>query len=540
MAAKRVRELLFPAAGELALSVASGVLLVLSFPDFNWWPLAWIALAPLMLATLRSARLAHALMDGWIAGTVFFYGSCYWITYSMIHYGGLPRWVAYSLLLLASAIVGLFTGFFALALSFVLRRYSRAHWMFAAPFLWAAFEFVRLAVAGQLWNAVGYSQAYVPDLIQVARYGGVYAVGFLIVLVNSAVVYVWLARSRRAFIISSVVVTAVFTIIISLVPRQEPERVRDAQVGAVVIGIQANVPMAMDRSSAQMEALLERHLLLSRRALESAAEIYPPHVPRVVVWSESPMNFAYARDFAFRSVVTDFARRHQTSMIFNSLEPAPKDGAYNSAMMIDEQGRLVTQYDKIRLLPFGEYVPIPKWLPGAGFVTAIVGDFTPGEKYPLLPIGQLRAGAFICIESAFPEVTRAFARQDVDFLINISNDGYLGPTPVLRQHLANVVFRAVETNRRILRVTNTGLTADVDARGGVRDVTAAFQTAVRVWPIARSREAQTFYTRYGDLFAYLCVGASVLLFASAARFTRRSPQALIYHPNSSQAKETSL
>lgn len=522
LAIGRVRASLFPAPGELALSVASGVLLVLAFPDFNFWPLAWVALVPLVLASARSARSAHAFMDGWIAGTIFFYCSSYWLTYSMIHYGGLPAWLAYALLLPAAAILGLFPGFFALALCFIFRRCRRAHWVFLAPFLWATFEFARLAVTGQLWNAIGYSQAYVPDLIQAARFGGVYAIGFLIVLINSAIAYVWLARSRHAFTISALVVAAVFITIIGFVPRAKFERVRDSEVEAVVIGVQANVPMALDRSSAQMEALLERHLLLSARGLESAAEIYSPNVPRVVVWSESPMNFAYTRDFTFRSVVTDFARRHRTSIIFNSLEPAPLNGAYNSAIMIDEQGRLITQYDKIRLLPFGEYVPIPKWLPGAGFVSAIVGDFTPGEKYPLLPIGQTRAGVFICIESAFPEVTRAFARQDADFLINISNDGYLGPTPVLRQHLANVVFRAVETNRPILRVTNTGLTADIEPHGRVQDVTAAFQTAVRVWPVARSADGQTFYTRYGDLFAYSCMGASVvcLLFGALAKGAR--------------------
>lgn len=500
-----LRALLLPPPGELMLSLSSAALLILSFPDFNWWPLAWVALVPLLLAATRARRLTHAFICGWAMGTVFFYGSCYWLTYSMIRYGGLPSWLAYLLLLPGAAIVGAFPGFFAAALNFLFCRRRQAEWTLAAPVLWTAFEFARLSITGQLWNAVGYSQAYVPDLIQLARLGGVYAVGFAVVSVNAALAYAWLARrSRRALVVSAAVIVAVAVVIVALLSSPPSE----TGVEAVVIGVQANVPMNFDRSPAQNQALLERHLLLSEQALASAARDY---APRVVVWSESPMNFAYTRDAAFRSVVIDFAQRHRTAVVFNSLEPAAAGGSYNSAIMIDERGRLLMQYDKIRLLPFGEYVPLPKWLPGAGLASAIVGDFTPGAKYPLLPAGSVRSGVFICFESAFPDVAREFARQGADVLINISNDGYFGPTPVLRQHLANVVFRAVETNRPVLRITNTGLTAYIGPRGDVRDVTAAFQTATRVWPVARATTDPTFYTKFGDVFAYSCLGASALL-----------------------------
>ena len=125
-----------------------------------------------------------------------------------------------------------------------------------------------------------------------------------------------------------------------------------------------------------------------------------------------------------------------------------------------------------------------------------------------------RAGVFICFESAFPEISRAFARQGADVLVNISNDGYLGRTPVMRQHLANVVFRAVETGRPVLRVTNTGISAAVTARGEVRDATEGFVPAVRTWAVARADGGQTFYAKYGDLFAWLCAALSVLALLS--------------------------
>jgi apolipoprotein N-acyltransferase len=169
------------------------------------------------------------------------------------------------------------------------------------------------------------------------------------------------------------------------------------------------------------------------------------------------------------------------------------------------------QYDKIRLLPFGEYVPLPRWLPGVNLVPVMVGDFTPGAQYPLLPLGEARAGIFICFESAFPSIARRFSQEGADVLINISNDGYLGPTPVMRQHLANVVFRAVENNRPVLRVTNTGISAYITSRGEVRDATGGFQTAVRTWTVSRTSDGKTFYTRYGDLFVGTCAALSLLL-----------------------------
>ncbi|MBV9211047.1 MAG: apolipoprotein N-acyltransferase [Acidobacteria bacterium] len=257
---------------------------------------------------------------------------------------------------------------------------------------------------------------------------------------------------------------------------------------------------------------MARHLSLSALAISELKDKSEANsAPRVVIWPESPMNFMYSRDSQFRETLAAFTTENRTSVIFNALEPAPADGSYNSAVMVNESGGLVAQYDKIRLLPFGEYVPLPRWLPGVNLIPVMVGDFTPGAQYPLLPLGGARAGIFICFESAFPSIARRFAQDGADVLINISNDGYLGPTPVMRQHLANAVFRAVENNRPVLRVTNTGITAYINGRGEVRDATGGFQTATRVWTVSRTDEGQTFYTRHGDLFVGICAAVSLLL-----------------------------
>lgn len=526
-----------PARNDAALAALSALLLVLSFPDFDLWPLAWVGLVPLLFAVARVERARQAFALGWLAGALFFYGSCWWLTHSMIHYGGLPRPLAYALLVPVVLIVGLFPAAFALALAHLHTRWG-LYALLAAPPLWAASEWARLGLTGQLWNAVGYSQAFHPALIQTATWGGVYAIGFFILTINAAVALLYLKRDARSLATAALLSVAVaLTIFLSARGETEPPVTRPPD--AVVIGIQPNVSVNFGRSPEETAALVSQHLELSRGALNVASKHLPDWyggvdasdyarrearnrdmlaVPRVVVWPESPMNFAYARDEEFRALVGEFARARRTSVLFNSLEPAPGGGAYNSAVMVNEAGRLVAQYDKIRLLPFGEYVPLPRWFPPAWLVSGIVGEFTPGTNYTLLSLGgETRAGIFICFESAFPSIARRFTDAGADVLINISNDGYLGRTPVLRQHLANAVLRAVENRRAVLRVTNTGITARITPRGAVADATGSFTADTRTWTVTRAAGGKTFYTRHGDLFTALCAAASILLIATTIR-----------------------
>jgi len=533
-----------PTRSHAALAVLSAFLLIVSFPDFNLWPLAWVGLVPLLVAIARVTRPRQAFVLGWLTGALFFYGSCWWLTHSMIHYGGLPRPLAFALLVPIIVIVGLFPATFAHVLARLCARWG-VYALLAAPFLWAASEWARLGVTGQLWNAIGYSQAFHPALIQTATWGGVYAVGFLLVAVNAVVALILMKRDMRSFNIAALVLIAAGLVfaLTDLFPLSIPDSDNSGpQAYTVVIAIQPNVSVNFGRSTEETETLVNRHLTMSADALRaweqkqdaeakreaersrlSGTSAYLYDLRRVVIWPESPMNFAYAKDDEFRELIRRFARAEQTSVLFNSLEPAPAGGAYNSAVLVNEAGRLVAQYDKIRLLPFGEYVPLPRWFPPAWLVSGIVGEFTPGANYTLVPIGgETRAGVFICFESAFPSIARRFTDAGADVLINISNDGYLGQTPVLRQHLANAVFRAVENRRDVLRVTNTGISARITLRGEVLDATGSFQPAVRTWTVTRAIGGKTFYTRHGDLFVALCALLSVFMLASSFDIARGS------------------
>ena len=474
------------------------LLLVVSFPNFNLPLLAWIALAPLLFTISRRPRAFSAFVLGWFTGTLFFYSTCYWLTYSMIHYGGLPTWLAYLLLFPATIVVGLFPALALVATAFSLQRWqSKA--LFLTPFFWVAGEWLRLEVTGQLWNALGYSQAEMFGGIVTlpARFGGVYAVSFLIVLVNCAIAFIARQRTLR----STLVGLALFPVVpLSIFISEHAVHDRSIPRNYLhVVAVQPNVPMTPVKPTEESQQLLERHLQLSAQGLQ---QLPADSIPRLVIWPESPMNFTYGTDKNLQQLISKFTQDNQTSLLLNSLEAAPNDGGYNSALLINEEGRLIAQYDKIRLMPFGEYVPLPRWL-GGSLISGIVGDFTPGTKYTLMPIARKRAGTFICIESAYPWIARRLTDEGADLLINISNDGYLGPTAVMHQHLENVILRAVENGRPLLRVTNSGLSAKIRPDGFVEDVTRGFEPTVRVWEVSDERTV-TFYSKYGDVFVAVC------------------------------------
>lgn len=506
-----------PKRDEWVVAAATAVLLIFSFPNFEFSFLAWIALVPLLFVIAQRPQPIPAFILGWAAGTVFFYGSCYWLTYSMIHYGGLPTVVAYLLLIPPTLVVGIFPGLFALLFALSVKQWGHLAALLA-PVFWTAFEWLRLVITGQLWNALGYSQAYHPAFIQPAKWGGVYAVSFLIVTVNAAVVLAFLKQTRRRFALAALLIVLVggVNVLSAFITSYDSNWIYSP---VRVVALQPNVPMELVKSNEEMNELFERHWSMTADALKTLPD---DDMPRFVIWPESPMNFTYTSDITFQQQLAAFTKQHHTSLLFNSLEPAPADGSYNSALLINEEGRLISQYDKIRLMPFGEYVPLPQWLPGASLITGIVGDFTAGDKYTLMPFGHHRAGTFICIESAYPWIARRLTSEGADVLINISNDGYLGPTAVMRQHLANAVFRAVENGRPVLRVTNTGITAKITQSGVIVDQTAPFQTGVRVWEVYRSPVVRTFYTKYGDVFVYSCMAIAILALAGILLSSRRS------------------
>jgi len=479
------------------LAVVAAILLILAFPDFEYWFLAWFALVPLLWAVDREKEsAAKSFVLGWIFGIVFFFGTCWWLTFAPITYAGFPVILAYFLLFCATAVVGIFPAIFTAILSILLRRFGSVT-MLVAPFIWVATEFARYWITGNNWNAIAYSQAFRVRGTELASIGGIYLIGFFILLFASLMV---LGRHSRIWGALCFLILVVYAVTSNSVANYRLEN--GVKPTDQVIAIQPNVPMDGLNEPRWRQLRLE-HTVLAERALQSAQRLTTEDRPlTTVIFPESPMNFMFHDDTEFQAFIHAFAAKNNVNVLFNSAEPDPANKKYfNSAVMVDPQGREVAQYDKIYLLPFGESVPFPL----QNFMPALVGSFSYGKDYTLFPLGDANAGVMICFESHFPDLSREYVRRGADAIIEMTNDGYLGKTPVLRQHLANAVFRAVETNRPVLRVTNVGITAYINEQGKVIDPAASYTEDTRVWTVGKSDGSQTFYVKYGDWFAWLSV-----------------------------------
>lgn len=500
---------LLPSWKNALLAVLAAVLLILAFPDFDLWFLAWFALVPLLWAIEREKEsTARSFILGWLFGVGFFFGTCWWLTFAPITYAAFPPLLAYLLLFCVTAVAAIFPGLFAVILSILLRQFGT--WaILAGPFVWVFTEFLRYWLTGNNWNALGYSQAFSTILPAFARGGGVLLVGFALAATNAAAALILLKRNW----LSGVVALAVWLLIppIAMLTGIDNSGTSDPEPVGNVIAVQPNVPMS-GMTEAKWNEYRRNHVRLAEQALATLPA--DNTLPVTVVFPESPMNFAYETDLETQAFINGFAMKNDVSVLFNSAEPDLKNGKYyNSAVMVGPDGKEVAQYDKIYLLPFGEAVPFPL----DGLLPGFVGNFSYGGEYDLFPLGDAKAGVMICFESHFGQLSREYVRNGADVIIEMTNDGYLGPTPVLRQHLANAVFRAVETNRPVLRVTNVGITAYINERGEVLDAAETYTEATRVWSVAKSDGAQTFYVKYGDWFAWMCSIITLMLLVFGLR-----------------------
>lgn len=478
---------------QLILTLLSALLLVTAFPDFDFWQVAWYALVPFFWAiyTLRSFKQVFLL--GWIWGIAFFFGSCWWLSYAPIHYGGIPVIIAYLFIFISTILVGSFIAIFSTVLLFFFRQFGTRGVLFA-PFLWISLEFLRFWITGNNWNAIAYSQAFVPEIVGFASIGGIYLVGLIIVGFNACLMLLtkdMLEKKRVDFMGIAVLLIITGLLAFSFLVKQE--RPQLDVVGTAIV-LQPNVPMS-GLNKRLWDELMVRHIEMTEKALKDLNS--QKHLPILVIFPESPMNFSYGLDENQRNFFNEFTARHRVSLLFNSAEPNDKEGNFfNSAIMINEKGEKVGQYDKMFLVPFGEYAPVPEFMKEVA--PTLVGNFAFGSEYDLFPLGEAKIGVMICFESHFPNLSREYAKRGANLLIEMTNDGYLGKTPVLRQHLANAVFRAAETKLPLIRATNVGITAYITEDGRILDEANTYEEAVRVWNIQKSDGHKTLYVRYGD------------------------------------------
>jgi len=521
-----------PFISNVSLAIFSGLLLIFAFPDWNLWSLGWVGTAPLIMAVVRERKFWRSLLLGTVTGTIFYAGSSYWVTYSMHNYGGLSLWLAYLILIVFSATLGVFTGLFGAVLGVAIKQFGG--WsILAAPAVWASSEWVRLQATGMGWNPLGYSQAFQPAVIQVSRFGGVYLVSAIMVAASTALVFAVVYLERRRGI---VVLTAAGLIAIATVLYGESLRPSNNESGSVSVAvIQPNIPVdGKWETPGFADQMLDRHISLAEEAIHANpsdsgargdAGISSAKTTSVdmVIWPESAMNFEYDRDSALRRKLAEFTSRNRVYLMMNTWGfPASSDAGetlYNSSVLISPKGEKVAEYDKNALVPFGEYIPARNWLPFMSDVKALVGEITPGSGLTLIEVAGAKLGPLICFETTRPDLARRMRGDGASALVQLSNEAWFGPTSAPRQMLTTAVFRAVENNVEVVRAANSGVAARIDRYGIVHGETPMFETAARIWKIKNVNEAAgdglTFYTRHGDVFVIACAVFSLLLLAAS-------------------------
>jgi apolipoprotein N-acyltransferase len=505
----------------LSLALLSGGLLTLAYPGWEISVLAWVALAPLMLAAGRERSALRAFGLGLVAGSLFFYASSWWVTYSPINYADFWPPLAYALLCVPVVVSALFFALFACVINVAVRRLG-PHAMLAAPAVWVATEWLRMEATGVGWNFLGISQAFQPALAQLASAGGVYAVSLVVATPSAALAYSALAPSRRAAW-RALAVTLVVIVGNALYGASTLKALQPAADGVPVVALQPNLPISL-LGADDSEVFARSYAALGKLGREeiSRATAPPLPAPALVVWPEMPVGLSIEQEPALQRFVAGLTAERGDYVMLNTIGEA--EGGYaNRVVVVDPDGAIRQSYDKVQLLPFGEYLPLRSVLPFADSIPALVHDFVPGDRVQLLDVDGARIGVTICFESTFAELAREARRSGASALVNVTNDAWFGPTPMPRQHLAHAIFRSIETRTEQLRVTNSGYSARVDATGRVLDTTGLFVEASRRWIMPREPVAPApLYVRWGDWLPILCLVGTVALAVAAFVRSRRA------------------
>jgi apolipoprotein N-acyltransferase len=471
-------------------ALLTAVLLILSFPRFNLVWLAPVALTPLLVALAREPRPARRFLLGYLAGVAYWFGVCYWIESVLAFYGGLNQfmaWLAFLLFCLAKAV---HMGVFAWLAGILIRRWWAAP---AVATLWVAIEATH-GFLGFAWLALGNAGINMGLPMRLAPYTSVYGLSFVFMLMAAAMALAILARPRPQL---AWLLALPFLVFLPHLP--------DARRGRqTAVLVQPDISEDAEWTPESVDRMQRNLVTLSMHAVLSAGQ----DRPSLVVWPEVPAPLYYDSDPRFQHYVSELAQTTGTHLLLGVVAHTPQGAPLNSAILVSPEGRLVTRYDKVNLVPFGEFVPAP--FDFVKRITSEAGDFVPGTRVVVSPVGNHKIGTFICYESVFPNFVRRFVADGAEALFNISNDGYFGKSAARQQHLEIVRMRAAENRRWILRATNDGITAAIDPAGRLRGNLPMYVQAA-----SRSGfsyiQSRTFYTEHGDWFPVLCAAAAAAL-----------------------------
>lgn len=490
----------------LLLSILSGLLLTVSFPDTDWHILAWVGLVPFFFA-IEGKDSKETFRIGYLGGIAFYWSLFYWLNS-----------VTVAGFLILTLYLALYFPLFGLVMNY-LRGRSRVPAWIAAPLAWTALEYLRTyAFSGLPWGVIGVTQHRAAGLVQIASVTGVYGVSSVVVMVNAAA-YECLRRRGRG---SAAPIGVALCLLIACLAYGAWWMKRDLISGerVRVAMVQGNVPQEEKFGLGFTQEIIRRFHDLT---IEASRE-----KPDLIVWPETSVPGYFWYDPVIRGAVAALESEVRTPLLFGS-EHMIEDGRrqfFNCAFLVDERGEPVDRYDKIHLVLFGEIVPCKGIFPFLMKMVPYEMDFTPGSRFTIFPLAKGDFGAIICFEDIMPDLTRGFVRRGARFMVNITNDAWFGRTSQPYLHVAHAVFRCVENCVPMVRATNTGVSCYIDHHGRVtrmltdRSGEELFVQGTAAADIQLTR-VRTFYTRYGNLWAIACSVATILMCGMALRGGRR-------------------
>jgi apolipoprotein N-acyltransferase len=497
---------------KLLLALLSGFMLTASFPPSPFYFLAWFALVPL-LKSLENEPPAAALRLGFAAGLAHSLTLIYWVIIVMGHYGHLPLPVSVSILILFSLYLAIYPALFAWGYSLIGRSFLGS---FKTAGLWVALEYVRANVlTGFPWCLLGHTQYMNLEAIQVADLVGAYGTSFVIVLSSTLIYGLLLERNLDRWKREAPVVLLTLAVVLGYgFYRMSDSRPPRATLKIAIA--QGNIDQSIKWNPAYQEKTVQiyRTLTLQSRSFG----------PDLVVWPETAMPLFFQDGDALARSVLNTAREAGTYIIFGSPAYRREKGSvslFNRAYLATPNGEIIGSYDKVHLVPFGEYVPMKRFLPFVQRLVVAAGDFLPGDKVAPLKFPKAAAGVLICFESIFPELGRELTENGATLLVNLTNDAWYGMSSAPFQHFSMAVFRAVENRRPVVRAANTGISAFILPNGKIVEQSDLFKEALLTREIPLPDPGLTLYTRWGDFFAIALTIISAVNIFLAYWYTRK-------------------
>jgi apolipoprotein N-acyltransferase len=483
-------------------------------------PLAFMALVPLLLASDGlSPRAGFRL--GLLSGLAYHLGLIYWIIIALGRYGGLPLWVTIPALVGLALYMALY-----LATFIALCRWLAKRWplVWTAPLLWVSLDHLRgLLFTGFPWLDLGYSQHHAPLINQVADLAGHHGITFLVVMANALIADLVAHRYRPAPPVGQPdhtlpgqmpgVVNRLLPLLLLVAAvgyslwrfQQVEQKITSAPTMAIGL-IQGNIDQSEKWLPALQERTVERYLTLS----DQAAKAEPLDL---LIWPETALPF-FPESHPLFQRLTDWIAAAPDHTLLTGAPHFETDAAsdaisyFNSAFLIaptrEAQGVSLQRYDKEHLVPFGEYIPLQRFLPAAMPLVQTMGNFSPGHDASPLVSNRARMGILLCFESIFPELARVRTRHGANLLVNLTNDAWYGRSSAPFQQVPMVVLRAIENRRSLARAANTGISCLIDPLGRVLQATPIFETVTTSGRLPLLAE-HSFYTCYGFLFPHLCL-----------------------------------